>query len=57
MCRLKKFTDPESSKFKNDINIKEHKVEKDSDMEEQQIANRKVPSDKSKANELIKNSI
>ena len=51
--RLKKFTDPENSMFKNDINIKEHTVEKDSDMEEQQFANKKVPSAKSKANKLI----
>ena len=38
-------------------NIKEHTVETDGDMEEKQIANKKVPCDKSRANELIKNSI
>jgi hypothetical protein len=57
VCRLKKFTDPENSKFKNDKNIKEHTVEADDDMEERQIANKEVQSDKSRANELIKNSI
>ena len=29
VCMLKKFTDPESSKFKNDSNIKERTVEQD----------------------------
>ena len=51
VCRLKKFTDPENSKLKNYSNIKEHTVEKDYDMEEQQFANKKVPSVNNKANE------
>ena len=57
VCRLKRFTDPENSKFKNDRNIRKHTVEDKSDTEKQQIAKNEVQSDKHKANELIKNSI
>ena len=56
MCRLKKFTDPENTKFKNDQNIREHTVEDNNDMEKPQMAKDEVQKDRHrhKANELIK---
>ena len=56
VCRLKKFTDPENSKFKNEKSIKKHTVdEKDSnDMMNPQNKESEVQSGRNKANELIK---
>ena len=56
MCRLKKFTDPESSKFKSEKRIKDHSVRSDGPKENQQFDQNKVEMCKN-AYELIKNSI
>ena len=59
VCRLKKFIDPKSSKFKDENCIKKHTVEH-SDTENEtgnsQIKS-EVPIEKQTANKLIKNSI
>ena len=55
-CRLKKFTDPENSKFKNDSYIKKHTVESGTKLDYTQIADKEAPSNR-KTNELIKNAI
>ena len=59
VCRLKKFTDPESSKFKNEKSIKEHTVDENdtNDTENLQLKKSEVQIGKNRANELIKNSI
>ena len=57
VCRLKKFTNPENSKFYCDKNIKKHMVESDGDIESKQNTKGEVINRSKKANELIKNSI
>ena len=57
VCRLKSSQILKTLKFHDDKSIKEHTVENESDMEETQIADKKVPNSKNKANKLIKNSI
>ena len=57
VCRLKKFTNPESSKFHCDKSIKKHTVESDGEIESKQIAKGEVTNKSKKANELIKDSI
>ena len=58
VCRLKKFTDPDYSKFKDGESIKQHTVETSDKSDTQNAQNEsEVQIKKSKANELIKNSI
>ena len=58
VCRLKKFADPEYSKFKNEESIKKHTVETSDKSDTQNSQNEsEVQIKKSNANELIKNSI
>ena len=59
VCRLKKFINPENSKFKNENCINKHTVEhSDTDTENSsENANSEVQIKHKKANELIKNSI
>ena len=54
VCRLKKFTDPEISKFRNEENMRKHTVCGDKE-NQNKVSDSKVKD--SKANELFKNSI
>ena len=58
VCRLKRFIDPKSSKFKDDESIKRHTVNpnEQNDTHYPQIES-EGPIEKHRANELIKNSI
>ena len=59
VCRLKKFIDPQNSKFKNEECIKKHSVDHNDtgNNSENAKSDSEVPIKKHTANELIKNSI
>ena len=56
VCRLKKFTNPENSKFKNEESIRKHTVD-NSDANDTEKPQSDVKNGKHTANELIKNTI
>ena len=56
ICRLKKFANPENSKFKNEESIRKHTVV-NSDENDTEKPQSEVKHNKHTANELIKNSI
>ena len=57
VCRLKKFTDPDYSKFKNEESIKKHTVETNDNSDTHNSQNEsEVQIKKQNANQVMKNS-